>query len=390
MVLERRRESDVIPEYSLTGDLISFLRCGLQYRYHNGSALPPSRPVQLWFGEFVHGAMEAAFRIWADLELRPAFPWPMNITPHRGAPPVGRANHDIGTIGDTIEGTLRALGKNPRSRDVRDSAYRRVERAINELGPDLFPLIAAAEELVIGTRSIPNAVGGEHRARLYELHGIIDVVTDVELTEAPDSNLIKRAIQSANPGLAGRFEIIVDYKGSRRPPTHHPYWRQGDWQLQTYAWLRGRQPGTLPVAAGMLIYVNELAPGADDIEELKREALQGHTDVVPVNGSSDYYQLSTWRRGNAVPKFSQEFRFARAVRVISVNAQTQIDSVGEFDRVVEQIENCVDAEAAHGQIIAHWPSCGDDETCAACDFRYFCPNPAPRQRPHVVVAPSAP
>jgi hypothetical protein len=314
----------------------------------------------------------------------------MNVTPYRGAPLAGRAGHDIGTIGDTIEGTLRALGKNPRSGVVRDSAYRRVERAINELGPDLFPLIAAAEELVIGTREIPGSVGAGHRARLYELHGIIDVVTDVELTGAPDSNLFKRAIQAANPGLAGRFEIIVDYKGSRRPATNHPYWQQGDWQVQTYAWLRGRQPGTLPVAAGVLIYVNELAPTVDDIEELKREASRGHTDVLPINGSPDFYQLNVWRPGSAVPVFSEEFRLSRAIRVICVNGQTQIDSAAEFDRVVQEIENCVDAEAAHGQIIAHWPPRGDEETCAACDFRHFCPNPAPRLRTHIVTAPSAP
>ncbi|HVH77481.1 MAG TPA: PD-(D/E)XK nuclease family protein [Stellaceae bacterium] len=390
MVLDRRRESELVPEYSLTGDLLSFLRCGLQYRYHNGSSLPPSRPVQLWFGEFVHGAMEAAFRIWRDAVPRATFPWPMNITPHRGNPPTGRLGHDVGTIGDTIEGTLRVLGKNPRSNVVRDSAYRRVERAINELGPDLFPLIAAAEELVIGTREIPGATGTALRARLYELHGIIDVVTDVELTGAPDSNIFKRAVQAAYPGLTGRFEVIVDYKGSRRPATTHDYWQQGDWQVQTYAWLRGRQSGTLPVAAGILIYINELAPTSDDIEELRREVTRRQTDIAPANGSADYYQLNTWRPGNAIPAFSLEFRLARAIRVIPVNAQTQIAAAAEFDRVVQSIESCVDTEAAHGQIIAHWPPRGDEETCAACDFRHFCPDPAPRHRAHVITAPSAP
>src|SRR6185503_13903781 len=113
MTLELRREPEIVPSYSLTGDLISFLRCGLQYRYHNGSALPPSRPVQLWFGEFIHGTMETAFRLWRD--TRPAFPWPMTITPYRGNAPTGRLPHDIGSIGDTVEGSLRALGKNPRS-----------------------------------------------------------------------------------------------------------------------------------------------------------------------------------------------------------------------------------------------------------------------------------
>src|SRR5689334_21463642 len=111
MASERKREPEIIPQYSLTGDLLSFLRCGLQYRYHSGSELPPSRPVQLWFGEFIHGVLERAYRIWHA--NHPAFPWPSNPTPYRAAPPAGRALHDIGTIGDTVEGTLRARGNNP-------------------------------------------------------------------------------------------------------------------------------------------------------------------------------------------------------------------------------------------------------------------------------------
>src|SRR5438034_8115711 len=98
MSLVPKRENTVVPKYSLTGDLLSFLRCGLQYRYHNGSSLPPSRPVQLWFGEFIHGVMESAFRIWST--STPAFAWPCNPTIPHQQPPAGRLAHDIGTIGD--------------------------------------------------------------------------------------------------------------------------------------------------------------------------------------------------------------------------------------------------------------------------------------------------
>lgn len=390
MTLERRGEPHIIPQYSLTGDLISFLRCGLQYRYHNGSELPPSRPVQLWFGEFIHGVLESAYRIWRT--SAPSFPWPSNPTPYREAPLPARPAHDIGVIGDVVEGTLRARGKNPRSADTRNSAYRRAESAINELGPHLFPLVAAAEERVIGTRRVPAPRTGAPatRATRYELHGIIDVVTNVELSNVPSANVLRHAIEHACPALTGHFEVIVDYKGSRRPATSDPFWAQGDWQVQTYGWLRTRQPNSLPVAAGVLLYVNELAPGRDDLVRLRSELQGGRTDVVPLNGSADAYHLSIWRAGDAIPEFSSDFRMQRAIRVIPISAASQIAATDQFDRTVLEIEQRVLAEANTGRIVNNWIPVGDDDTCAACDFRYFCPDPKPRQEGYIPLAPKAP
>ena len=271
MELERKSENPIIPSYSLTGDLISFLRCGLQYRYHNRSSLPPSRPVQLWYGEFIHGVMENAYRIWKSNS--PPFPWPSNPTPYRGEPPENRELHDIGTIGDMVESTLRAGGKNPRSRETWESAYKRAEQAVNYLGQDLFPLIKFAEEKVIGTRDvpIPTDVSGPVRAEKYELHGVIDVVTDVSLKGVPSTNIIRQALQKECPGLTGDFEVIIDYKGTKRPTTEHDYWKQGEWQVNTYAWLRTNQRGSLPVVAGVLLYINELIPSDRELVELKRQ-----------------------------------------------------------------------------------------------------------------------
>ena len=327
MELKRKSENPIIPSYSLTGDLLSFLRCGLRYRYHNQSSLPPSRPVQLWYGEFIHGVMENAYRIWKSNS--PPFPWPSNPTPYRGKPPQDREFYDIGAIGDIVESTLRAGGKNPRSTEARKSAYKRAEQAVNYLGQDLFPLIKFAEEKVIGTRNVPPTdLPGPRRAEKYELHGVIDVVTNVNLTEVPSNNVIRQAIQNECPELTGDFEVIIDYKGTKRPATDNKYWEQGKWQVNTYAWLRTKQ----------------------------RDSLQGIE----------------------IPEFSLDYRLARAIRVIPINPKSSAEAAERFDKVVMDIEGCVNSEVVAGHILGQWVPSGERDTCVACDFRYVCPSPAPR------------
>src|SRR5688572_25711285 len=110
MELEIKRPEHVVPSYSLTGDLLSYLRCRLQYRYQNGSALPPSRPVQQWFGEFLHGTLELAFRFWADNHVQFPFPWPATQRIWNQPEPVWELN-DIGRFADKVEMALRHQGK---------------------------------------------------------------------------------------------------------------------------------------------------------------------------------------------------------------------------------------------------------------------------------------
>lgn len=393
MELEIKRQEHIVPSYSLTGDLLSYLRCRLQYRYHNGSALPPSRPVQLWFGEFLHGTLEMAYRFWDELRQKgqqsPNFPWPCTQREWQEKSPNWN-DHDIGKFADSVENALRQQGKHARSAVARNSAYRRVEIAVNELGPHLFPLIASTERRVIGTRPVPSS-GKALRCDNYEVHGVIDVLTHVTLSEASDDNLIRQCVLQVCPDLPETFEVIVDYKGARRPLTDEPYWEQGDWQIQTYAWLRGRQPEALPVVAGILIYINELTPGGTEMQALRRGLSNGSTDVTPVVGSQDEQIVRMWRDGMDTSQLSLAFRLRRAIRVISTSPQSIDRALASFDDVVRRTEEDVVAEAAGRNILQAWaPNCQDEATCVACDFRHFCPRPAGVRADYKIKAPTAP
>ena len=172
-----------LPPYSLTGDLLSFKTCPLQYRYNNIGALPSSRPVQLWFGQFIHGALEEAYRIF-DANRTNLPPWPLE---------------KIEVITKRVHARLKAQGLLARSRKLEELGDLRVERAINLLGPHLLPLINRVEVRLSGARGInvaamPQAWKQNRRLDRYELVGVVDVLTNIELSK----------VSTANPLVAAR------------------------------------------------------------------------------------------------------------------------------------------------------------------------------------------
>ncbi len=393
MTLSVRPTPYIIPSYSLTGDLLAYLRCGLQYRYHHRGALPPSKPVQRWFGEFIHGVMEESYRQWADQS--PTFPWGDDL---------------LLPIEELIIRRLGARGiwsRNPAVCDMRarrsggpvnDLAHRRARAAINVWGPDLFPLIAQAEVRLRGIRSMPGAVASA-RADYYEVQGIVDVLTSVTLSTVGASNRLLAALQAdrtvnhrlgqviAQSGRANSpvCEVIVDYKGMRRPGTDDPTWEHLEWQILTYAWLREQQPDATPVVGGTLLFLNELEPSKDDMQQLWDELFgQGapRTDVPPLG--ADLTALRTWnsrRRGSAPPTLSLDYRVARSIRVVPVTERNKQRSLKAFDDTVGKIEQAVAQERGGQPLTFCWTANPVDQTCAACDFRTYCPSSPRRGAP---------
>lgn len=390
MELSTSRKPYIIPSYSLTGDLLAYLKCGLQYRYHNRGALPPSKPVQLWFGEFIHAVMEEAYLRWAAGEAPGTFPWnweehirPIELTiarrlarrglvpPYRVFCPWDPARLPACDDPDCKQANHKLI------------ASRRAEAAINTWGPHLFPLIAVPEVRLQGIRRL---LGEKVRAPYYEVTGIVDVLASVKLAQADPDNLIIRYLREVPeirtfldaPGTSS-FELIVDYKGTRRPGFRSDSWKHFEWQVSTYAWLRQRMPDASPVVAGIVLFLNELEMSVEEFEELQQDVREGTTDVMPAGEERD--RILGWRSGLPLPEVSAQFRERRSIRVITVDDERIQASLAEFDQVVHDIEAAVLMESAGHGIIASWSArqsgrsytAPESRTCTVCDFRYFCP-----------------
>lgn len=397
MNLTIRRHPYTVPSYSLTGDLLSYLQCGLQYRYQNRAALPPSKPVQLWFGQFIHGVLEESYRQWE--QERRSLPWD---------------EKRVQRIADLIVRRLNARGVQFQRFLLLGIALERAFLAINRIGPILFPLIAECEVKLHGLRTLPPGTPKTVRqSDYYEVTGVVDVITSVEIRGASAENALARTLL----GPPAQYDVVVDYKGMRRPPASDPgdpTWVHHEWQVLTYSWLRLQQLGELRTRDGLLLYLNELAPGAEDMDSLAVEVLDRDpptTDIVPVGG--DLEALRSWRSGKpewtsrmdawedviaawwrsgrqsgepfprmpSLPSpLSDDFLLRRAMRVVSIDPNVVGIGIANFDRVVGKIETSVAKEVATGQVIASWDPLPRDENCTVCDFRYWCPAPGNRYR----------
>ena len=395
MKLPTRSKAYMIPEYSLTGDLLSFLTCNLQYRYQNKATLPPSKPVQRWFGEFIHGVMEEAFLEWKYKKTQ--FPWDW-LT-------------DIRPIEEQIDLRLQVRGLYPHDEDLYFSmsnhpevevlnehdhqklASARAERAINIWGEHLFPLIDSSELLIKGVRKMPNYDKNRSRSNYYGINGVVDVLTSMKINDLEQSNLDnynnkiieylkkdkdfqKRIKQFPDDE---DYEIIIDYKGMKRPPVkmknpkEEDKWENHKQQILTYSWLRSKQEDSKPILAGIIFYLNELVPSKEDLLLIQEELREDLTDVGQ-KYEKDVKLIDKWKEEDKAPELSDAFKTDRSIRIINVNESEQEQAVKMFDKVVGDIEESLIKEIKGCKIQDAWKADSDARTCSACDFKTFCKN----------------
>lgn len=386
MTLSTRSEPFIIPEYSLTGDMLSYLSCPLHYRYQNRGNLPSSDPLTLYFGEFIHAFMEEAYHRWS--ENKKEFPW--------------NWIDDIRDIELLIDKRLKTRGVNPPANMFcpHDEQYpktglcpdnnhphqliasQRTELMMNLWGTHLFPLIDDAEVKLKGIRKIPNYQENVNRSEYYGIKGVVDVISSFKLQEVSEKNLIFKILEDdpayqkkIHETSSDEFEIIIDYKGMKRPALSSDKWEHHEWQVQTYSWLRDRQKKSKPVLAGILYYINELYPSETGLQELQMDIENKDTDVAP--SGDDYQKLMNWKPGEEIPEFSEEFRLRRSIRIIITQEDSIRSSLKNFDNTVEEIENCIRLEKDGKMLQDIWEGTPEKQKCKACDFNLYCKNAHP-------------
>ncbi|WP_303337141.1 PD-(D/E)XK nuclease family protein [Methanobrevibacter sp.] len=392
MKLSARSDAYIIPEYSLTGDLLSFLTCNLQYRYQNRGTLPPSMPVQLWFGEFIHGVMEEAFLEWENTKKQ--FPWDWK--------------EDVRPIEDMIDLRLQVRGLYPpknhffttnspdskitsddiNAHDHKKLASARAHEAINTWGPHLFPLIDSAELLIKGLRNMPNYDEKKSRSNYYGINGVIDVLSSIKIDETIGNNqsildnytnkiieFLKKDtdFQKNISEIDGNeYEIIIDYKGMKRPSTSDKTWEHHKQQILTYSWLRSKQEDAKPIVAGIIFYLNELVPSYEDLQSMQIEIENDQTDIEI--GEEDFDKIMNWDKTKDYPQLSDELKEKRSFRIITINEDEIDNALEKFDAVVYDIEKSIIDERDGCNIKQAWKAEAEERTCNACDFKTFCGN----------------
>lgn len=386
MVLSTRSDPFIIPEYSLTGDILSYLSCPLHYRYQNRGNLPSSDPLTLYFGEFIHAFMEESYHRWE--KDKKEFPW--------------NWKEDIRDIELLIDKRLKTRGVNPPANMLCPHnknfekrglcpdnnhphqliASQRTELMMNLWGPHLFPLIDDAEVKLKGIRKIPHYQEEINRSEYYGIKGVVDVVSSFKLQEVSKSNLIFKILEEdplyqekVSKINSDEFEIIIDYKGMKRPAVTSDKWKHHEWQVQTYSWLRNRQKKSKPVLAGILFYINELYPSDTGFQELKTDIKNNNSDINP--SEQDYEKLMAWKTGEKIPKLSEEFMQNRSIRIIIIQEESIKNSLKNFDCTIERIENCIRYEKDGKNLQEIWEGQPEKEKCKSCDFNLYCINAHP-------------
>lgn len=370
--------TDTRSTWDIAADLLSFLRCGLQYRYSRPGKPRPSHSSQQFSGQFLQQVLEDAL-LHSHSTAGPSFPWP---------------DERLGELLDHVERRLAARGVRCHSAIGRHYTRLRAAAAVNELGPFLFPFLCHARLQVRSSRRTAEPVthGGSDNQPSWELTATIHAVARLQLRDPAfmSHGLVKLLHQQLPAVPADTVEILVDFQGNRRPDSsgcRRPFEDVTQQQIQACSSLYSpRTPHS--VIAGLVCYLSELVPSRRQFLALRKALMQRAGDpCIPAADSQDARILRTWKPGSAnevPPLLSLAFRLQRTLSIIPITSAGQQAALQHFDSTVQRIRLCRSRELLTGRIVSAWErNAANAAVCRACDARTWCPEHTPAQQPEL-------
>ncbi len=225
---------------------------------------------------------------------------------------------------------------------------------INEFGAVFFPLIRESGISVKSARLIPKykfpSAWRSEPTNACEIMAETDIISHDRLNASrPTTKALQRVIRAVMPFNAPTpFEIVVVYKGRRRPPflgadalDVDTQWNIDKCCLHYLAHLRHQQNPTVPVIGGMIVYLNELCPTLEALSRFFVEVQYGATDIIPLQGGDLERGFKGWanlpknvRARANVPQMPLVFRLNRAVRLFHITPKTMKQAMKMMDELV--------------------------------------------------------
>jgi len=209
----------IIRRYSITADILSYLKCPRRYGYFRARNFAPASAIQLYFGTIIHEVLDRAHLNYSGL---------LSGTT-RGEMP---SDDDIEKYFVQVENALRARGIRSMSKDLADKAKLYLKNFNNSFGPKLYPRVIDTEHKLQMHRNIGRSLD-------YILRGVVDVLA---------SNI---------GGSTDPADVeIWDYKASKMPITSAKDLENYQFQMQVYGELYKFRNAVYPSNA-VLVYIGE-------------------------------------------------------------------------------------------------------------------------------------
>lgn len=433
-MLKKRENNSEMKTYSIVGDLISYLRCPKAYRLIQLGNLIPSRPSQLWYGNFMHGILQELFYLYKN-----NIPIPPPLRPSccglDDIPIKKFQDIDYFEIKDEIVAHCKRECENKRclyricydvisklsaqkifarSIPLVQNAIFRVFILLNEFGTDLLSLITAPEVPLKGIRhynGVPlnpskfSSFSDYKKEVIYEVKGIVDVLTQFNIKSQISKGIQKRNIiidilaQNYFPEIFNRkekttdeefikkiypeflrkiegkypngFEIIIDYKGQSRP----------SYKKSNSDWLK--HEWQIRTYKWLREEQQHDIPIIGGILMYINEFAPSNKDLKILikesqNKSTDIFlckkEIDSLKGKGSLQKYLgneyKEFRRNRVIRYIDLTDNE------ETEKSLEKFDKTVLEIEASLEIEKNygkmdiWTEDGDETTCRTCDFRY--------------------